>query len=525
MAERGELKFIIVDVRDRLGRGDAISVLEFLTRQAGTEIVYATQPADLDTYEGAALDATETLVSRIERLNIRRRTNRGRREWTSEGRIFTGRFYPYGYRIKIVRDDKGRLVERTLVIYEPEAEIVEQIYRWFVLEDRTTHSIAVSLEKLGVPVPEAHRSNRKRTVSQWYASTIERILKNETYAGVWYYGKRLVQKYEAGTRVRYRTSAPPAEHHIAVEVPAIVSRDLWEAAQENLKRHSHGGNTPIHNYLLRGRLRCVKSNANLTGQTVKDRRGEYYGYYTCPHRSISHRFDPAIRCTVRQIPQRKVEHWMWATLMKLAKHPERIEEELQVRLQEKEAALQLVRQALVGVEQEIARVNRQKNELLDLYLNRDKEAIGLRREDYEVKGRRLNQQLDELEARRAELQSQMQTEAISPTQLGEVRRLLGVVRRAGPKATFAEKRELLRLLDIRVLYNGEKLEMTGSIPTRELTLEELKCIVPPDLWEPERTIPPGDTSSHPPQSEPSGDSRAAGRGTTSDRCRRSTGYN
>ena len=96
MAERGEIKFIVVDVRDRLGRGDAIAVLEFLTRQAGAEIVYATQPADLDTYEGAALDATETLVSRIERLNIRRRTNRGRREWSSEGRIFTGRFFPYG---------------------------------------------------------------------------------------------------------------------------------------------------------------------------------------------------------------------------------------------------------------------------------------------------------------------------------------------------------------------------------------------------------------------------------------------
>lgn len=93
MAERRELKFIIVDVRDRLGRGDAISVLEFLARQVGAEIVFATQPADLDTYEGAALDATETLVSRIERLNIRRRMNRGRREWTSAGRIFTGRFF------------------------------------------------------------------------------------------------------------------------------------------------------------------------------------------------------------------------------------------------------------------------------------------------------------------------------------------------------------------------------------------------------------------------------------------------
>jgi hypothetical protein len=59
MAEQKELTYIIVDVRDRLERGDAISVLEFLTRQAGSEIVFATQPADLDIYEGAALDAAQ----------------------------------------------------------------------------------------------------------------------------------------------------------------------------------------------------------------------------------------------------------------------------------------------------------------------------------------------------------------------------------------------------------------------------------------------------------------------------------
>lgn len=245
-AEHKELKFIIVDVRDRLGRGDAISVLEFLARQAGAEIIFATQPADLDTYEGAALDATETLVSRIERLNIRRRMNRGRREWTSAGRIFTGRFYPYGYRVKMTRNDKGHLTERTLIIHEPEAQIVRKIFDWFVFGDLTTYAIAKRLSESGVPVPEGHKSNR-RVTDQWHYSTIDRILKNETYAGTWHYAKRNVKKYESGTRVRLRVSAHAPEHRIPVEVPAIVTVELWKATQRVVAEHARGGQPPASN--------------------------------------------------------------------------------------------------------------------------------------------------------------------------------------------------------------------------------------------------------------------------------------
>jgi site-specific DNA recombinase len=166
MAERGEIKYIIVDVRDRLGRGEAIAVLEFLARQSGAEIIYATQPADLETYEGVALEATETLVSRIERLNIQRRTNRGRREWASQGRVFSGRFFPYGYRIRIQRDGQGRLIDRTLIIFDPEAHIVRLIFQWCVYEGMTTYAIAARLEYEKIPVPAGHLSNRTHTQSQ-----------------------------------------------------------------------------------------------------------------------------------------------------------------------------------------------------------------------------------------------------------------------------------------------------------------------------------------------------------------------
>lgn len=499
-AEKGEIKFIIVDVRDRLGRGDAISVLEFLARQAGAQIVYASQPADLDTYEGAALDATETLVSRIERLNIRRRTNRGRREWSSEGRIFTGRFFPYGYRLKIERDDKGRLIERTLVIHPPEAEAVRRIFHWFVVEDLTTYAIAIRLQQLGVPVPEGHQCNRKLTENQWYSSTINRILENETYAGVWHYAKRIMQKYEAGKQIRYKVGVHPKEHRIAVEVPVIVDRTLWQAAQDTLKRHAHGGRSSTHEYVLGGLVRCTHSNTNMHGQTTVRRENEY-GYYVCPHTSPHLRLEIASRCDVKRLPRERLEGWAWKTLMKLGEEPEQIRQEMALRREEAASRNVLVQQAIEGLEREINRLKRQKSDLLDLYLNRDRSAEGLSRDDYETKARQINAQVAELDAQIARRQGEMKPDAYTPDEAEEAIRLLEDLRLVGTEATFEDKRVLLRLLNVQVLYDGRLIQLAGSVPVCKIRLARLLRAS-------------RDSSSPPLQSEPGVDSPQAEGGSS-----------
>lgn len=472
LVEKGDIKFIIVDVRDRLGRGDAIAVLEFLARQAGAEIVYATQPADLDTYEGAALDATETLVSRIERLNIRRRTNRGRREWASEGRVFTGRFYPYGYRVKMSRDEKGRLVERTLVVHEPEARIVRLIFQWLVVEDLTTYTIAVRLYKQGVPVPEGHRKNRTKTTTHWYSSTVERIIQNETYAGVWHYAKRELKRYEVGNKIRHKYVPHTSDHWIAVEVPEIIDRGYWEAAQKVLKKHARGGRKPKHQYLLTGMLRCIKSHANMHGHTAMH-RGKAYGYYVCPHRTPLLRLDPATRCDVRRLKKSSIEDWVWNSIMTLAKEPERIKAELQRRRQDVEKEQHLTLQAMAGLQKEIARFQRQKADLLELYLNRDQMGSGLTKQEYETKASQIAAEITRLETQLAEMQQRNVSDLPTPAETDQAMEMLEKVRVAAEKATFQEKRTILRFLAVQVLYDGQKIEMSGAIPTQRIDLDAL----------------------------------------------------
>jgi site-specific DNA recombinase len=121
------------------------------------------------------------------------------------------------------------------------------------------NKIAKRLSEMRIPTRydeinlNGKRSPKKRRSGMWGESTIREILSSEIYAGTHYYN-RLNPKREPGeARVRDRSE------WIAIDVPAIVSRDIWEAAQrlreENKKTATR--NTQ-HPYLMRGRLRCTK---------------------------------------------------------------------------------------------------------------------------------------------------------------------------------------------------------------------------------------------------------------------------
>ena len=63
---------------------------------------------------------------------------------------------------------------------------------------------------------------KKRGFGKWGRSSVANILKNETYVGVWRFGKR---------PQRAKRLPVPNDECLTVEVPAIVSCETWEAAQ------------------------------------------------------------------------------------------------------------------------------------------------------------------------------------------------------------------------------------------------------------------------------------------------------
>lgn len=235
----------------------------------------------------------------------------------------------------------------------------------------------------------------------------------------------------------------------------------------------------------------------MRGQTTVY-KGNSFDYYVCPHRSPGLRLDPATRCDVRRLKQRSIEGWVWATLIKLAGEPERIQAELVHRREDAEKEQHLTLQAMVGLQSEIARLQRQKAELLELYLNRDQVGSLLTRQEYETKASQVAVEIRRLETQLLEMKENNSSELPTQEESDEAMRLLKAVYNAGQKAIFSEKRALLRLLGVQILYDGQTIEMTGAVPTQSIVLTKLL-----------RDELTHDISSLQPQSEPSIGSQVA----------------
>lgn len=99
--------------------------------------------------------------------------------------------------------------------------------------------------------------------TNWYDTTIQRILSNEIYKGDYVHGKR--QK-----NPRYYENV----------VEPIVSKEMWEECQyQKRKNAKHFERNKI--YLFINKLRCSKCGCILGGAATKKKNGKKYYYYKC----------------------------------------------------------------------------------------------------------------------------------------------------------------------------------------------------------------------------------------------------
>ena len=88
--EAGQVQGVVIDVLDRLSRveGDQGAFYHHCDRY-GVTIALASEDID-ETEHGHTLRSISGIVSRIERADIRRRTQRGRRARAASGKLFYG---------------------------------------------------------------------------------------------------------------------------------------------------------------------------------------------------------------------------------------------------------------------------------------------------------------------------------------------------------------------------------------------------------------------------------------------------
>lgn len=188
---------------------------------------------------------------------------------------FIGAFAPYGYQ-------KDPMDKNKLQIDPVAAETVVEIYKLF-LAGYSKRAIAKKLNDLQILSPSAykqkngfqyknpHTSGDKKTL--WSGTAISDILKNPVYIGHMVQGKYRVKSYKVHTQIK----TPPREWFVSEYThEAIIPEEMFEKAQNLLKKEIRTGPSQKKVYLFSGLLRCADCGKSMSRSTVNG-----YTYYYC----------------------------------------------------------------------------------------------------------------------------------------------------------------------------------------------------------------------------------------------------
>src|SRR2546423_4569150 len=177
-ASKGVFHMVLINDVDRLARDVShLGVVKRDLERQGIEVIFRKLPAEKSPTHNLMVNILGSFAE-FEREMIADRTRRGRRHKIEVRQQYLGGNTAYGYRY--IPKNKASGQDGYLAVVPEEAAIVRQIYEWVDRESLSANQVVARLNRL---------SARARKGGRWAKSTVLRILRNEMYAGVWYYNK------------------------------------------------------------------------------------------------------------------------------------------------------------------------------------------------------------------------------------------------------------------------------------------------------------------------------------------------
>lgn len=265
--ESPDIRGVLVVDPQRLSRGDLEDCGRLINdlRYTSTMVLTPTMSFNLTDKPQRRYFQDELLRGR-DYLEYVKDTLRLGRESAARRGCYIGATAPFGYdRVKIGKD-------WTL---EPndDADAVRLMFEWYVNEGLSLGQLAIRMDEYGFKAPQG---------KGWCRWSIRPMLKNVHYIGKVRYNKlQKVTLVEDGARVQ-KVRPRPDDEVIIVEgkQPAIVSEELFAAAQERLKNNPRMWDENNLVNVLAGVLVCSKCGKTLIirrSKTARDR-------YMCPNR-------------------------------------------------------------------------------------------------------------------------------------------------------------------------------------------------------------------------------------------------
>ena len=315
---------------------------------------------------------------------------------------FIGGFAAYGY----LKDPKDK---HALIIDEEAAEVVRNIYTWF-LDGMSKNAIVRNLNSQGVLCPSEYKKSKGLNYQNphsdekplWSAKTVSDILKNRLYVGDMVQGRHRVKSYKIHTQEQI----PESEWYIVENThEPIIDRAVFEKVQQLLKRDTRTAPQEKKLYLFSGFLRCADCGKAMSRSQVKGTV-----YYFCR----TYKDQSKTACTKHAIKHNRLEMAVLYAIQQqvylAVRYSDTIAHINTLPLQ-KSQSIRLT--ALIEAkEKERAKIMRYKQSIYQDWKDGEITHSDYRHmsEDYERQISAINTVLDNLTAERAELQNGIDTE-------------------------------------------------------------------------------------------------------------------
>lgn len=313
-------------------------------RKKGAKLVFVNGEY-AQTPEGQLFFSMRGAISEFEKEKIKQRTKGGKLRKAREGKVL-GNYGLYGYNY-----DREK---NTYVINEEQAKVVKMIFDYFTeptTQFKGINGIAKHLTDLGIPTAKNGKV--------WHRQVVRQILLNVSYTG-----KHPHNRYNTeGDYVRKQSgqstqqSVRPEEEWIYVEIPAIISEEQYNIAQELIKESRRRfAKDSLNQYLLSGLLRCSECGNTMTG-----RKASWWGEKVYLYSDIKNYSGAKHKGCGNQIRASKLDEVIWEKISYLLNNPEQIKG-----LKKSQKIVEMHELELEQIEKELTKNKKGRQRLLSL---------------------------------------------------------------------------------------------------------------------------------------------------------------
>jgi site-specific DNA recombinase len=442
-ASHARFDLVLLNDVDRLARDVAhLGIVKRDLEGSGVEVVFRKLPAEKSPTYNLMVNILGSFAE-FEREMICDRTRRGRRHKVEVRQQYLGTLPAYGYRY--VPKDKRTGNDGYLAIVPEEAATVRQMFKWVSEEGLSGHKVIERLNERSIP---------PRIGKQWGKSSVLRILRNEMYAGVWYYNKHYAcQPMWSKEKDRYRRALKsssrlrPREEWLPVILPdqlRIIERSQWKRVQGQLTSNiSFSQRNTRHFYLLRGLLTCGGCGAAYVGSP-----NHGYFYYRCSR----------VCRKVPTIKESRLDEVVWSALEEAVLNPAIIYEQVAKYQEREESNSHQLHNESDQIESEIQKLANEESRVLEAY------RMGI------LSPSQLGQELEKVNLRKNALRNRRARLAEQPKRstIQNIRRSVAdYCRQAAQRLksfTLEERQRFLRLLVSGIIFEGEQVRIKAILP-------------------------------------------------------------